>query len=765
MTEGTRLTRSLARGSIPGLRPLLTATLLVSLGSLLPPPVLAQTPAAIRQGYDLLDRGWVNDAIPAFEAALRAYPNSPEARLGLAIAYQRAGRDTDAWQAYQAVLQVAPDNATALTAMGELGGYRPEWQQTGIAALTRLLGQQPHNYDAKAQRALLYGYQGRYIESLADYGDLLSQDPSPAVVLGAAQIYAYSGDYTAALTLFTRYRQQGEIPATALTAYALALQQSGDPAAAVAVLTPLLAQTKPTDPMAASVRSALANATDARGETDQALTLLAPLQGHPEADLPLARALSAIGRRQEDPALFAAAADLYQTALAQTPTPSYGLRVEVADVLSEQPATQPQALAMFQQLVSENPTVVSLAVRSQLLAYRLGQTTAETTARQLQALLSPVPVSPPEQRAIATALIQVQQPDPALLPVYQTVAAAVDAPLLTYRIAQIELAQGNLAAARQALEAYRATPTGQQDWGADLQLADLERQSGDLEASARRYEALIQQSPDPDTIATALRGLTYVRTLQGQPQAALPVYAAVLATAPDNLIYQLGYALLAYRTDQLTAAQARAVLDRWLAANNLATPPPEVFELAGALPADPAYRSLYDHLLLLKPDDLWLGWRSIQLLAQTDPALAQTRLEALIAAHPDDLTPYFFQGELAQQQGNLPLAATAYQQILTQDPVNIGALSALGGVRFQQGDLQAARQLYDQVLSLNPEDVATRIALVELNVADDDRLTALDQIAQLQSEQPDNLTLERRRQDIEFDLLRRRGFQPPWERY
>jgi cytochrome c-type biogenesis protein CcmH/NrfG len=90
------------------------------------PAALAQRSPQTSQGYTLLDRGWVNDAIAAFQTALRQQPNSAEARLGLAIAYQRAGRDADAWNAYQAVLQVSPDNATALAALGELGGYRPE---------------------------------------------------------------------------------------------------------------------------------------------------------------------------------------------------------------------------------------------------------------------------------------------------------------------------------------------------------------------------------------------------------------------------------------------------------------------------------------------------------------------------------------------------------------------------------------------------------------------------------------------------------------
>ncbi|WOD37648.1 tetratricopeptide repeat protein [Nodosilinea sp. E11] len=731
------------------------------------PAVLAQRSPQVSEGYTLLDRGWVNDAIVAFQAALRREPNAVEARLGLAIAYQRAGRDADAWAAYQAVLQVSPEQATALAALGELGGYRPEWQLDGIRALTRLLGQNPQNTAVLSQRALLYGYQGRFIESLADYDRLLAQAPSPATVLGAAQIYAFSGDFDGALALFNRYRQTGPLPVEALTAYALTLQETGNAAEAIALLEPELRPSDRTDDLSLSLRAGLANAYDANGQTTQALALLAPLDGRANARLPLARAYSAIGRRQLNPTLFEQATVLYRQALAANASPGYGLRVEIADVLSEWPDTEAVALAMFDQLATENPTVVSLAVRARLLAYRLGQENAAAVADQLMALLAPVPASAPEQRAIATALSQVDNPDPALLPVYQTVAAAVEAPLLTYRLAQIYRSQGELQAARAALSTYRSTAMGQGDWGTELLIADLERQLDELAASGRRYEAIIAAQPGTQVTTAALRGLAFVRSLQGQPEAALPIYAAAIAADPNNPDYELGYALLAYRTGQITAAAATETLERWLASSPVdqeTMASPDLVALVGALPADPTRATLYQTLLTQQPDDLWLRWRSLELLALDAPTQAQTELEALIAAHPDDITVYFFQGELAQRQGNLPLAATAYQQVLAQEPDNLGALSALAGVQFQLGHLPAARALYGRVLALDPNFWEARYAIAELNIADDQKLSALEQLRQL----PDTaapVNLEQRAQDVEFDLLRRRGFQPSWERF
>jgi tetratricopeptide (TPR) repeat protein len=742
---------------------LLMATLVLGLELAISPVALAQRSPQVSQGYALLERGWVNDAIAAFQAALARQPNSVEARLGLAVAYQQAGRDGDAWTAYQAVIQVDPDNTAALTALGTLGGYRPEWQIGGIEALNRLLGQNPNNTEALAQRALLYGYQGRFTQSLADYDRLLDQNPSPQTLLGAAQIYAFSGDFGGALALFNRYRQIEPLPTEALTAYALALQETGNPAGAIALLEPELRAASRTDELSLNLRAAVANAYDASGDTASGLELLAPLEGSEAARLSLARAYSAIGRRQNDPALFEQATVLYRQALDATVAPSYGLRVEVADVLSEWPETEALALEMFEQLAQENPEVASLAVQARLLAYRLGLASAATVTEQILPLVSPMPASASEQRAIATALVRLDHPDIALLPIYEAAAAAIDAPLLTYRLAQIYLSQGDLQAARDALATYSAT--GQSDWGTALLIADLERQLGELDASARRYEMILAAQPGATVTADALRGVTFVRTLQGQPEAALPLYAAAITADPDNATYPLGYALLAYRTGQMTAADATAVLEDWLAAQELGNAPPELFELVGALPADGDRAALYQTLLTQRPDDLWLRWRAIQLTALSDPELAQAELEALIAVQPDDVTVYFFQGELAQQQGNLPLAAAAYEQVLDRDPGNLGALSAMAGVKFQQGELPAARALYGQVLEAEPDNWGARYGMAELNLADDQKLAGLEQLRQLIPGAEDPMALERRAEDVEFDLLFRRGFQPSWERY
>ena len=105
------------------------------------PPVLAQAaiPLEVREAYTQLGAGLVDQAIAQFRTAIQRYPSSVEAKLGLGIAYRRAGKDENAFETYQSLLAQDPKNILALRSIGLLGGYRTEWQKKGIDALTQLL--------------------------------------------------------------------------------------------------------------------------------------------------------------------------------------------------------------------------------------------------------------------------------------------------------------------------------------------------------------------------------------------------------------------------------------------------------------------------------------------------------------------------------------------------------------------------------------------------------------------------------------------------
>ncbi|WP_421656780.1 tetratricopeptide repeat protein [Leptothermofonsia sp. ETS-13] len=734
-------------------------------------PASAQTTSpAVNEGYVLLNRGWVNDAIAAFQRALRSNPNSLEARLGLAIAYQRAGQDSNAWQTYQQVLQQDPNQPTALKAIGLLGGYRPEWQAQGIEALTKLLQATPNDNEVRAQRALLYGYQGRFSEALADYQLLLQTNPKPDVILGAAQIYTYSGDYSQGLALFQRYQNLGKtIPDSAITAYAQALRQTGKTAEAVQILETRLNQRKSFDALTIELRTALAAAYQANNQPEQVAAVLAPLRNRPEAALPLARSLSAIARSTGNREMYQEAIALYRQVLAKTPEPSPGLVVEVADVMSEASLFQAEALQLYQQAIQQQPTNSPLKIKQLILAQQVGHISRSELTQQLLVILQPLPSVQAERRLLAQALLKLDSPDPQLLSVYQElVQSGVDVPFLNFRMAQMQMQMGELDAAKQTLAAYRATAIGSQDLATELLLAEIERRENQLDKAAQRYESVISANPSNTLLIGAMRGLAGVRQAQGRMEDALQIYDQILNRNPTATWAQLGRTAIAYEAKRLSVTEAEAVLNQWLA-NSAGETPPELFSLVGALPPAPEQEALYSRLLKMNPDHLAVQRRFIQVLAMRDPEQARSQINQLLQRNPNNLTAYFVKGELAQTLGHFDEAADAYQTILQRQPDNLDALLALGGVRFQQQRYREAETIYIRIATLRPNDWDIRRILAELSLAQDHPQIAIQQLKQAEQIQKTQGTsdsiLSDRLERVQVDHLRRRGFQPSWERY
>ena len=754
------------------------------LGGMLGTMPKAQAQSAT-QGYTLLQKGWVNDAIAAFEQTLRQNPNALDAKVGLAIAYQKAGRDANAWTAYQRVLVQDPQNRTALAALGMLGGYRGEWQAPGIVALTSLLKLEPNNSSALAQRALLLGYQGRFTESLADYTVIFQGTPSPQVVLEAAQVYSYSGNYAESLALFQRYLSAGKpVPDSALTAYAAALRGSGQANTAVTLLadrlTKVTAQrsspafnSQPISAQEIELRTALAVAYQANGQLDRGVQTLEPLRQVPAATLPLARALSTMGRQAQQAELSQAAIALYRQVLQQTPNPGLGLVTEVADVFSEQPATRAEALALYQSVVTQQPQNVVLRVKQLGLERQLGQITPAEQAQRLQTALQPLPTTTAARQLLAQSLVPLDPPPVPLLTVYQDLVRSegVKVPFLYFRIAQIHLQTGDIAGATAAIQQYTATLPGSPDPAAQLLLADIERRTDRLDASAQRYEALITQAPTADIKQSALRGLAGVRQAQGRIDEALQAYDQILLMSPQNGTAKLGRTTIAYQAHRISLAVAEQELTSWEQTQGDTDPPPELLSLVGALPADAKREALYSRLLAIEPNHLPLQMRQIQVLAMRDRPTALARFAQLQQTAPANLNTHFVVGELAQSLGDLPLAGQSYGAILQQQPDNVEALAALAGVRFQQQRYSEAETIYRRVLALKPTDWDVQRILAELSLAQDQPFIALERlqkVRQMQTAQgvtDPELTLADRLVKLQVDRLQRRGFQPAWERY
>jgi cellulose synthase operon protein C len=737
-------------------------------------PALAQAvSASLQQAFTLLQQGRVLDAIASFRNALSRNPQSLEAKLGLAIAYRRQGMISESWQAYQDVLAQDPNNTLALKTVGLLATYRSQWQVKGIEALNTLLNINANDVEARGLRALLYGYQGQFAQALADYQIVLQANPSPEVLLGAAETYTNSGNPQQGLELFNRYQQSTgkSIKGYSAIAYARALRETGNPQEAVAVLETALRESKQVDDLSIQTRAALSQAYLANQQFNEARAVLEPLVGRADAVLPLARSLNEIRNQTNDPTLTLQAANLYRQALAATSNPDPKLVREVADVFSSIPQERQTALQLYRQLAASQPTDRGLIVKQLILENQLGLIAKPDLRARLYAALQPLPTDPTEQRQLAQALTAIEAPGAEFLPIYQNLlAAGVNVPFLNFRIAQLLIETNDLIGARGALATYVATPEGAKDLAPQLLAAEIERREGNLEASAQRYQALIANNiPDQDVLNAALRGLAGIRLAQNRPNEALALYDQLIARNPQDLTIQLARASVAYQAKLLPDAQAEAVLNYWLQTQPIANAPPELFTLVSALPPDVRRESLYNALLQLDPNNIPVQTRLVQTIATRNPAQAKALVNQLVARNPNNIATYFLQGQLGQSIGDLDLASQAYQTILTAQPNNTEALSALGGIRFEQRRFDAATELYTQALAFKPDDVGIRQSLISLNSVQDRQLAALQSLEQLQLEQIQkgvpNSDVSRQMQQIQEGFLQRRGFQPPWERY
>ena len=734
-------------------------------------PVQAQSSGATGKGYNLLKKGWVDDAIKAFKQALKSNPQSLQAKLGLAIAYNRAGRIEEAFQAYQQVLAQDSSNQAALKIVGMMGTYRPEWNKPGIKALNTLLELNPSDLQSRYYRALLHSYQGQFALAIADFEIILANNPTEEAIIGAAQTYSYSGDYQKAKELFNRYQATGKpITDYAAVAYALTLRKTGNPQKAIEILQSQLQRSETLDQLAILARGELSQAYIANKQQAEALAVLDPLEGRKDAILPLARALNEIRKNTNNPALTQRVTSLYRQTLANNPNPSPSLLREIADVFSGLPQGEETALQIYRRLASTLPNDKSLVLRQLALEYKLGMVSKSDLNQRLAITLQNLPTSEVQLQQLAVALADIDAPSPQLLPLYQSILqTGVNVPFLNFRLAQMYLQLENTIQARQSLAAYTATSQGANDMATQLLAAEIERREGNLEASAQRYFAILNEKPKAEITDGALRGLVGVKVQQKRFDEALVVYEQVIERNPQDITAQLGLTSVAYQAKRISKPEAEAVLNNWLATQKATNTPPELYSLVTQLPTDPNRESLYNYLVEVDPSSIRLQQHLLESIAQRNPAEARLRMKQLIANVPNNANSQQRVALLAKAVGDLNMAGKAYENILKEEPDDVDALAALGGIRFEQRRFGSAEQIYSTVLEQNPQDTEARRALAGLNAIFDKPLAAMKALEQLQIEQiasgEKDPEISNQMQQIQEDFLQRRGFQPPWESY
>ena len=127
----------------------------------------------------LLERGQPEEALPHFEAALRANTKVPEIRIGLGLALSRIGRGDEAIGAYEAALRADPRSADAESSLGDLL-RRTGRVEEAILHLERAVALEPRHAAARHNLGLALGQAGRWEDAARELDAALAVRPDRA---------------------------------------------------------------------------------------------------------------------------------------------------------------------------------------------------------------------------------------------------------------------------------------------------------------------------------------------------------------------------------------------------------------------------------------------------------------------------------------------------------------------------------------------------------------------------------------------------------
>jgi tetratricopeptide (TPR) repeat protein len=134
----------------------------------------------LRMGEAKLSGGDVPGASAAFQTARQLAPSDGRAVLDLALLYDRTGRPEQARKEYETVIQLQPENATALNNLAYLEAEEGLDLNQALAHAQRAQQQLPGDLDVQDTLALVYVRKNLTNEGIRMLRDLVSRKPDSA---------------------------------------------------------------------------------------------------------------------------------------------------------------------------------------------------------------------------------------------------------------------------------------------------------------------------------------------------------------------------------------------------------------------------------------------------------------------------------------------------------------------------------------------------------------------------------------------------------
>ncbi len=142
-------------------------------------------------------------SLELFSDLYERYPEDVRVLMGWAVSLQKLGRNTEALNTYEEVLNVDPKNIEALTNM--LGILGAQEKDIALKHLLQLKDMHPYNPDIMAQLGMIYGVMGDYRNSIKYLNMADSLKPNDInTIFNKAVAYDKMGDGDKAMELYRK---------------------------------------------------------------------------------------------------------------------------------------------------------------------------------------------------------------------------------------------------------------------------------------------------------------------------------------------------------------------------------------------------------------------------------------------------------------------------------------------------------------------------------------------------------------------------------
>lgn len=624
-------------------------------------PVLAAAksanPPALSQGMTYYNKGYIQQAISAFEEASQRAP-SEQAFLWLARSYAKQGGEENvakARQAFSQVLAYNPDNVEALTTLGEVYSWDMSTRPESITMLRRAYNLKPSDSSIAKKLALALYWDNQNQEAYQIAQPIAQENVGDPKFLAAyAQILSQSGHPDEALSIYeNNLNIQESRDLALLQAYTSALVRGGQRSRAVEVfqsIKPYVVQLAPDQGL--EIKRGMASLAFELELYEDAIALDQSLPGdipnQPQTKIRVARALM---RSQRTPEAIDAFYKLYQAGQL-----SSAEKIEFADYvqslnLSPENLPQPNLVSvLYQDALRDDPSNVDSALRlAQNYRYQNGHfaDSIQYYQQALQASLNDEAKHEGIQREYLEFL---------------------------------RTNKSDKAAAGQILrDLAQADPTNYELRGSLAEFLSYDTQQ--RPEAIRMYLALVKE----DTVRQDYwkEQLDKVLSWHKPTTDLIPLYQEIVDTFPND------------RTIWLSVARAYAENPRY-------------------------YREslgLYEQLLAKYPDDVLVKKEWINLLIQDDSRRPETIriFLARINQHPDDLDVRTALGKLYSYDRKYNHAFDQFDAVLSQKPDHKEALIGKGYTLMWSGRKLEAKDHFIDVTKVYPDDIDVALGLAQAN--------------------------------------------------